>query len=99
MRMTAGVRVTALGLLALTAGVSTATPYVPDDDATVLERVTARSDLERLAPLRAAVSARPADLEASLALATGYMSQYCWSNTAQLGTAGTVRLRLSMFSQ
>jgi tetratricopeptide (TPR) repeat protein len=73
MRMTAGVRVTALGLLALTAGVSTATPYVPDDDATVLERVTARSDLERLAPLRAAVSARPADLEASLALATGYI--------------------------
>jgi tetratricopeptide (TPR) repeat protein len=73
MRMAAGVRVTALGLLALTAGVSTAAPYVPDDDATVLERVPARSDLERLAPLRAAVSARPADLEASLALATGYI--------------------------
>jgi tetratricopeptide (TPR) repeat protein len=35
--------------------------------------VPERSDLERLTPLRAAVAADPKDLEASLALATGYV--------------------------
>ena len=65
-------RMAAAGL-ALAAGSAAAVPYVPADDATVLERVPERSDLERLAPLRAAVAASPQDLEASLALATGYI--------------------------
>src|ERR1700730_2474179 len=60
-------------LLALTGAAATAAPYRPSDDSMILERVPARSDLERLAPLRAAVAARPADLGAALALATGYI--------------------------
>jgi len=60
-------------LFAGCAALAGAAPYVPASDATVLERVPARSELERLAPLRAAVAARPADLEAALALATGYV--------------------------
>ncbi len=60
-------------VLTLTAAAATAAPYRPSDDGMILERVPARSDLERLAPLRAAVAARPADLPASLALATGYI--------------------------
>jgi hypothetical protein len=63
----------ALVLLGLAAVAATAAPYRPGDDDTVLERVPERSELERLAPLRAAVQARPADLPASLALATGYI--------------------------
>ena len=58
---------------ALSAGVAAASPYLPADDASVLERVPERSDLERLAPLRAAVAAEPENLRASLALATGYI--------------------------
>ena len=54
-------RMAAAGL-ALAAGIAAAVPYVPADDATVLERVPERSDLERLAPLRAAVAASPQDL-------------------------------------
>jgi tetratricopeptide (TPR) repeat protein len=64
---------TAAGLFAVAMGTAAASPYVPRDDATVLERVPARSDLERLAPLRAAAAASPANLEASLALATAYI--------------------------
>ncbi len=63
----------ALVLLGLAAVAATAAPYRPGDDDTVLERVPERSELERLAPLRASVAARPADLPASLALATGYI--------------------------
>ena len=59
--------------LALAAGMATAGPYLPADDATILERVPERSDLELLAPLRAAVAADAEDLGASLALATGYI--------------------------
>ena len=66
-------RMTALALLAFTASVATAVPYLPQSDDTILEHVPARSELERLAPLRAAVAARPTDLEAALALATGYI--------------------------
>jgi tetratricopeptide (TPR) repeat protein len=65
-------RMAAAGL-ALTAGIAAASPFVPVDEATVLERVPERSDLELLAPLRAAVAADPEDLHASLALATGYI--------------------------
>ena len=65
-------RMAAAGL-ALTAGIAAASPYVPVDDATVLERVAERSDLERLTPLQATVAADPHDLQASLALATGYI--------------------------
>jgi tetratricopeptide (TPR) repeat protein len=64
---------TAPALLAFTASVATAVPYIPQSDDTLLERVPARSELERLAPLRAAVVAQPTDLEAALALATGYI--------------------------
>jgi len=69
----APLRTIAVTLLALTGAAAAAAPYRPNDDDVILERVPARSDLERLAPLRAAVSARPADLPASLALATGYI--------------------------
>jgi tetratricopeptide (TPR) repeat protein len=68
-------RITAAGiaLVSLATVVAGASPYLPADDASVLERVPERSDLERLAPLRAAVAADPGDLGASLALATGYI--------------------------
>jgi tetratricopeptide (TPR) repeat protein len=66
-------RTTAAGLIALVATAAAASPYVPADDATVLERVPARSDLERLAPLRATLASAPGDVAATLALATGYI--------------------------
>ncbi|HEY2590119.1 MAG TPA: hypothetical protein VGI35_00905, partial [Steroidobacteraceae bacterium] len=50
-----------------------ASPYLPIDDSTILERVPARAALERLAPLRDAVAAHPTDLPATLALAKGYI--------------------------
>jgi tetratricopeptide (TPR) repeat protein len=53
--------------------VALAAPYRPAADDTVLERVPARSELERLAPLRAAVARAPGDLEAALALATAFI--------------------------
>jgi tetratricopeptide (TPR) repeat protein len=64
-----------LGCLALAAvaAAARATPYVPADDAAVLERVPARSALEALRPLRAAVAARPQDLTAALELAQGFI--------------------------
>ena len=62
------------GILALSvAGAAFAVPYRPADDSLVLERVPARSALERLAPLRAAVTARPDALEPALGLARGYI--------------------------
>jgi tetratricopeptide (TPR) repeat protein len=64
---------TAAALALLAGSFAAASPYVPADDATVLERVPARSELERLAPLRATVAAAPADLAPSLALASGYI--------------------------
>lgn len=66
-------RTTACVLAALGSAAATASPYRPAADDVVLERVPARSALERLAPLRAAVTARPSDLPAALALATGYI--------------------------
>lgn len=69
----APLRAIAVAFLALAGAAATAAPYRPSDDGVILERVPARSDLERLAPLRAAAAARPADLPASLALATGYI--------------------------
>jgi tetratricopeptide (TPR) repeat protein len=60
-------------LLAASAALAVAAPYLPAADNTVLERVPARTELERLAPLRAAVAAAPTDLAAALALATGYI--------------------------
>ena len=65
-------RMAAAGL-ALAAGTAAASPYLPADDGTVLERVPERSDLERLEPLRAAVAADNGNLGAALALATGYI--------------------------
>jgi tetratricopeptide (TPR) repeat protein len=62
-----------MALVSLATVVAGASPYIPADDASVLERVPERSDLERLAPLRAAVAADPGDFGASLALATGYI--------------------------
>ena len=66
-------RTTACVLVALGSVAATASPYRPAADDLVLERVPARSALERLTPLRAAVAARPSDLPAALALATGYI--------------------------
>ncbi|MBV8876137.1 MAG: hypothetical protein JO158_00400 [Gammaproteobacteria bacterium] len=60
-------------LLACCAALVAAAPYIPASGATVLERVPARSELERLAPLRATVASAPGDLSAALALATGYI--------------------------
>jgi len=59
--------------LACAASTALPSPYLPADDAIVLEQVPERSDLERLAPLRAAVAADGEDLGAALALATGYI--------------------------
>ena len=66
-------RTTALFVLLSIGATASATPYIPADDSVVLERVPARSALERLAPLRAAVSANPTDLPATLSLARGYI--------------------------
>ena len=66
-------RLIAVSLFALAASAAAAAPYRPGDDGAILERVPARSQLERLAPLRAAVTERPDDLPAALALARGYI--------------------------
>ncbi len=50
-----------------------ALPYVPTQDSEVLERVTARSALDRLEPLRRTVAANPRNLHAALELARGYL--------------------------
>lgn len=58
------------------AACSTATwaaPYLPKSDSEVLERVPARSDLDRLSPLRRRVADNPQDLPAALDLAKGYL--------------------------
>jgi tetratricopeptide (TPR) repeat protein len=60
-------------LLAASAALAVAAPYLPSEDSTVLEHVPARTELERLTPLRAAVATAPTDLAAALALATGYI--------------------------
>lgn len=52
---------------------ATALPYLPVRDSEVLERVTARSALDRLEPLRRTVAANPGDLPAAIALATGLL--------------------------
>jgi tetratricopeptide (TPR) repeat protein len=59
--------------LALWSAQAGALPYVPADDGVVLERVTARSALDRLEPLRRAVAADPRNLAATLELARGYL--------------------------
>ena len=66
-------RTAAAVVLAVCAAGAVAAPYLPADDNTVLERVPARTELERLAPLRAAVATAPSDLAAALTLATGYI--------------------------
>jgi len=60
--------VAALAALATSA---TAAPYVPPDDAVVLERLPERGDptLAQLKRLRAALAARPADLDIAIAVA------------------------------
>lgn len=57
----------------MAAGAAYAAPYVPQADTDVLEHVPARSALERLGPLRAAVAARPQDAGAALELAQGFI--------------------------
>lgn len=52
---------------------ASAGPFVPADDATVLERVPAAAATQKLAPLRARVSAHPEDLQSSLSLARAYL--------------------------
>lgn len=72
-RSSAPRRTLAGAALAAVAAAASAAPYIPENDAVVLERVPARSALERLAPLRAAVAAHPHDLAAALALAQGFI--------------------------
>src|SRR5476651_2335398 len=62
--------IVALGLWSVQA---IALPYVPTRDSEVLERVTARSALDRLEPLRRTVAANPRNLTATLELAKGYL--------------------------
>ena len=50
-----------------------AAPYVPTNDSEVLEHVPARSELERLEPLRRRVVANPRDLSAALELAQSFL--------------------------
>jgi len=71
-RARAGRRALAAFLFATGAALVAAAPYVPEGDATVLERVPARAALERLAPLRQSVAAHPDELDAALTLAQAY---------------------------
>ena len=66
-------RTLGLVLAAAAAAAAGAAPYVPQDDAVILERVPARSALEGLRPLRAAVAALPQDLDAALTLAQRFI--------------------------
>lgn len=50
-----------------------ATPYLPAEDSVVLERVSARSDLDRLQPLRQRLAANPRDLATALVLARRFL--------------------------
>ena len=50
-----------------------ASPYLPKADSTVLERVSARSDLDRLEPLRRRLAANPRDLPVALELAQQFL--------------------------
>ena len=59
--------------LALWSVQAVALPYVPTRDSEVLERVPARSALDRLEPLRRTVAANPRNLTATLELAKGYL--------------------------
>jgi len=63
----------AAAVLGFAASTAPALPWQPADDAAVLEHVPARSELERLAPLRAALMAHPQDLQVALALSSGYI--------------------------
>lgn len=49
-------------------------PYVPTDDATVLERAPAADATRRLEPLRQKLIADPSDLPSALQLAEGYLT-------------------------
>ena len=59
--------------LALWSTQLSALPYVPTQDSEVLERVAARSALDRLEPLRRTVASNPRNLSAALELARGYL--------------------------
>lgn len=50
-----------------------AAPYLPAEDSVVLERVSARSDLDRLQPLRQRLAANPRDLPTALELARRFL--------------------------
>ena len=50
-----------------------ATPYIPATDSAVLERVSARSDLDRLEPLRRRLAGNRRDLPAALELAQQFL--------------------------
>lgn len=69
-----GRNVRALLLLTIAwATVAAPAPYLPATDDTVLEQVAARSDLDRLEPLRRRVQANPRDLAATLQLAQSFL--------------------------
>lgn len=59
--------------LILLVGAARAEPYLPADDAEVLERVPAATQTRELEPLRQRLIASPSDLTAAVQLATGYL--------------------------
>ena len=73
-RSRAAMRALAALLFVAGAALAAAAPYVPQGDATVLERVPARAALERLASLRETLAAHPDALDTALALAQAYIA-------------------------
>lgn len=63
-----------LALLLALVATAGAEPYIPADDATVLERAPAADATRRLEPLRQKLLADPADLNSALQLAEGYLT-------------------------
>jgi tetratricopeptide (TPR) repeat protein len=62
-----------VGILMLLAGIAHSEPYIPADDATILERAPAAAATRALDPLRQQLTADPTDLAIALQLAQGYL--------------------------
>ena len=60
-------------MMAILSACALGAPYLPHDDSTVLEQVPAASATQKLAALRARVSAHPEELRSAIALAQGYI--------------------------
>lgn len=72
-RGVSAIRSGALVLFAFLCAPTRGAPYVPKDDAVVLERVPAALATRRLEPLRKRASAEPSELSTTLQLAQGYL--------------------------